>query len=62
MAIQRELQQTIDTILKHNKDGAFETQRNRRSQLFQMAADLVNNGYKLRDIHHLKLKHVQCLI
>jgi len=58
MAIKHQLQQSIYHLLKHNRDGSFETQQARKSILFQLAADLVANGYKLRNVQGLKQKHI----
>jgi len=58
MAIRHQLQQSIYHMLKHNRDGSFETQSARRSILFQLANDLVDGNYKLRNVHGLKQKHV----
>ncbi len=61
MAIKHQLQQSIYHLLKHNRDGSFETQSARKSILFQAAADLVESGYKLKHMQGLKQKHVRCL-
>lgn len=61
MAIRHQLQQSIYHLLKHNRDGSYETQSARKSILFQIATDLVTNGYKLRNVHGLKQKHIHCL-
>lgn len=58
MAIRHQLQQSIYHLLKHNCDGSHETQSARKSILFQVANDLVNGSYKLRNVHGLKQKHV----
>lgn len=58
MAIKHQLQQSIYHVLKHNRDGSFETQSARRSILFQLAGDLVDGHYKLRNVYGLKQKHI----
>lgn len=58
MAIKHQLQQSIFHVLKHNRDGSFETQIARRNILFQLSGDLVAGRYKLRNVYGLKQKHV----
>jgi site-specific recombinase XerD len=58
MAIRHQLKHSINNILKHNRDGSFETQAAREHILLQAANDLVNANYKLRNVHGLKQKHV----
>lgn len=58
MGIKHQLQQSIYHLLKHNRDGSYETQSARRSILFQAGNDLVLGGYKLRHMHGLKQKHI----
>jgi integrase len=61
MAIKHQLQQSIYHLLKHNRDGSFETQSARKSILFQAVADLIASGYKLKHMQGLKQKHVHRL-
>lgn len=61
MAIRHELQQSIYNLLKHNRDGSHETQGARQHILFQIANELVDGNYKLRNIHGFKQKHVRYL-
>lgn len=61
MSIKKELQRCVHGILKHNKDGAFETQHARRKILLKIAADLCTNNYKLRHVQGLKQKHIRFL-
>ena len=61
MSIKHELQRNLYTILKHNRDGSFETQNARRKVLFKVAADLNSGHYKLRHVQGLKQKHIYYL-
>lgn len=61
MAIKHECQQSIYQLLKHNRDGSFETQQARRLTLFKVASDLRAGGFLLRNIHGLKQKHIRYL-
>lgn len=56
------LRSSIFYVLKHNKDGSFATQANRKKILFLCAEELVKNGYKLKHIKGLKQKHIAYLV
>lgn len=58
MSTKHDLIHSILTILKHNKDGSYATQANRKTQLIKFATDLLEKGFYLRNIHQLKPKHV----
>ena len=58
MSTEHNLVHSILVILKHNKDGSYATQANRRTQLLKFARDLLGKGFYLRNIHQLKPKHV----
>lgn len=60
MSIKNQLQQSIYSILKHNRDGSFETQASRKHVLYQAAAELAAK-YGLKSMHGLKQKHVKYL-
>lgn len=62
MATKQQLQRSIDNILKHNRDGSFETQSARRSVLLQAAQDIVHGGFKLHHVQGLKQKHIRHLV
>jgi site-specific recombinase XerC len=62
MSVKHDLERSIFQVLKHNKDGSYATQSDRKYMLFQFAEDLVKLGYKLRDIRGLKEKHIQAVI
>ena len=62
MAIKHKLQSSIYFVLKHNKDGSFATQANRKKMLYACGNELVNNGYKLQNIKSLKRKHIIFLV
>lgn len=49
-------------LCKHNRDGAFATQANRRRGLVAIANDLHALGYRLPSATSLKPKHVHALI
>jgi len=58
MSIKHQLQRSLYSILKHNKDGSFETQSARQKTLSKAATDLSAKNYKLRHINGLKQKHI----
>ena len=58
MATKHDLKHSVLTILRHNKDGSFATQANRRTQLLKLAEDLLAKGFYIRNIHQLKAKHI----
>ena len=62
MATKHDLRHSVLTILKHNKDGSFATQANRKTQLLKLADDLLARGFYLRNIHQLKAKHIYHII
>ena len=61
MAIKHQLQQSIYSIIKHNRDGSFATQAARREILFLASKELVEGGYKLKNVQGLKQKHIYYL-
>lgn len=61
MGARHDLQRSVYYLLKHNRDGSFETQHARKSILNQAAAELVAGGYKLRKMQGLKPKHIRFL-
>lgn len=61
MSVKRQLQHSIWVVLKHNKDGSFATQANRKKICFSFAEQLVKSGYKLHHIRGLKQKHIRFL-
>ena len=62
MGIRHDLQRTIYQVLKHNRDGSYATQHDRKHILFKFAEDLVSLGFALRDIRGLKEKHIVAVI
>lgn len=62
MATIHDLKHSIIQVTKHNKDGGFQTQASRKDRLFNIANQLVNDGYKIRHIKQLKFKHVKYLV
>lgn len=49
-------------LTKHNRDGAFATQANRRRGLVAIANELYGHGFKLPHARSLKPKHIQKLV
>lgn len=62
MAAKADLQHSIFVILKNNRDGSYATKADRQRILYQFAKDLVGLNYKLRNIYHLKPKHIEVVI
>ena len=62
MSAKNELKRSIFQVLKSNRDGSYATQSDRKLMLYKFAEDLVGLGFKLRDIHGLKQKHIQAVI
>ena len=62
MGAKSQLQRSIYQVLKSNRDGSYATQNDRKLMLFRFAEDLVCLGFKLRDIHGLKQKHISAVI
>src|SRR3989338_4364936 len=58
MSTKHDLKHSVLSILRHNKDGSFATQANRRTQLLKIAEDLLAKGFYIRNIHQLKAKHI----
>jgi integrase len=61
MSVKHRLQQSIYSILKHNRDGSKETQAARKYILYQAASELALGPYKLKHVHGLKQKHIHYL-
>lgn len=57
-----DLAMALVQLTKHNRDGAFATQANRRRGLVAIANDLYAQGFKLPGAHSLKPKHIQKLV
>ena len=62
MSAKSDLKHSIIQLLKHNKDGSFKTQANRKERLLFISKQLNEKGYKIRHIKQLKLKHIQYLV
>lgn len=62
MSIRNELKYSISYVLKHNRDGSFATQADRKQILNTFASELVDLGYGLRDIRGLKQKHITAIV
>lgn len=57
-----DLAMALVQLTKHNRDGAFATQANRRRGLLAMANELYGQGFKLPSAHSIKPKHIQKLV
>ena len=53
---------TFVNVLKHNKDGSFTTQDDRRKMLLQFADTLWEMGYKLDSAKFIRTRHVYKLV
>ncbi|MGD9152148.1 MAG: integrase domain-containing protein [Gammaproteobacteria bacterium] len=63
MGTKKQLQQSVYTKLKRNKEGSYTTQRDRANILTQACEILViQGGYRLKHINGLKTKHIQYLV
>jgi len=62
MSAKSDLKHSIINILKHNKDGSFKTQAVRKERLLLVVEQLAEDGYKIRHIRQLQLKHVKFLV
>lgn len=60
MSIKSQLQQSIYSVLKHNRDGSYETQASRKHVLYQVTKELAGK-YGLKSMQGLKQKHVKHL-
>ena len=62
MSAKKQLQGSIYNLLKHNKDGSYQTQEGRKIILYKCAEIIVKNGYKIKNIRGLKQKHIKLLV
>jgi len=62
MSAKSDLKHSIIQLTKHNKDGSFKTQANRKERLLLIADQLAEGGYKIFHIKQLKYKHVKFLV
>jgi len=61
MSAKNNLKHTVIQLLKQDRLGSFATRHDRKQLILRFAEDLVNIGYKITDIHSLKLKHIQAV-
>jgi integrase len=61
MSIKSRFKRSIYQLLKHNRDGSFETRGARQQILYQIADELHAGGFKLSNMHGLKQKHIRYL-
>lgn len=57
-----DLEFSIRQLMRHNRDGSFATQANRRQGLAAIAGQLHGLGYKLKTVNNLKPRHVEALV
>ncbi|PSM19860.1 phage integrase N-terminal domain-containing protein [Nitratireductor sp. StC3] len=57
-----DLTMDLGRMCRHNRDGAYGTQKNRLRGLTAMAADLRRLGYRLPGARSLKTRHVNALV
>lgn len=62
MSAKHDLQHSIISTLKNNRDGSFSTQAARKKRLLLAAEQINKGGYKIAHIKQMKLKHVQFLV
>src|SRR5688572_20427971 len=62
MSIKNNLQRSLYHVLQHDNTGSYATRYDRQKILMSFAADLVELGYKMRNIHNLQTKHVQVMV
>ncbi len=61
MSVKHDLQHSIRQLFK-NRESSYATQADRREILNLFAKDLISIGYKLRNIHSLKQKHILAVV
>ena len=61
MASRHDFKNNLLQLLRHNKDGSYQTQADRRGMLMQFADELNDGGYKLKHPKGLKRKHIEYL-
>jgi integrase len=49
-------------ILKHNKDGSFRTQNDRRVSLLKSINDIYAMGYQLDHVKYIRQRHIKMLV
>jgi integrase len=52
----------VYSLVKHNRDGALTTQRQRKNMLLQAVDQLGELGFKIQSLHGLKPKHIYALV
>ena len=62
MSAKHDLKHSIIHLTRHNRDGSFKTQGNRKERLLYIADQLSEGGYKIQHMRQLKFKHVKYLV
>lgn len=62
MSAKHDLKHSIIHLTRHNRDGSFKTQGNRKERLLYIADQLAEGGYKIQHIRQFKFKHVKYLV
>ncbi len=53
---------SLNTILRNNKDGSFQTINDRKEQLSLSLKQIRENGFNINDVSQLKGKHIRSLV
>jgi len=56
------LQHSLRLVLNKDRSGSFSTRHDTKNLLLSFAGDVIKLGYKITDIHQLKLKHIQTVV
>ena len=49
-------------VLKHNKDGSYRTQNDRRVVIMDVVKSIYAAGYQLEHVRYIKRRHVQHMV
>lgn len=53
---------SLINIIKHNRDGSFRTQNDRRESLMYIVKSLYKDGYQLEHVKYIKRRHIEHLV
>lgn len=62
MSKKHKMLSSVIVVIKHNKDGSYRTQSDRRRSLKDATNTLYQLGYKLDSMRFMKPKHIQALV